>query len=299
MDCPKCGFVLAQTASECPRCGIIVAKFLRAHEDPPPPPDAGEGEEPPAIGAMVDEASALHEELTARAVALPGALLAAWLAVSVAPGAVRLLAMWVHETGHAVSAWLCGYAAWPGPWFTPIGTDRSIPVAALLAGLLTFGCYRAWQANRPGWVGVAAAGLIVSLCCTLGLTPAQARQFIVFGGDGGSMVLGTMLMLTIFAPKNSPLRRDHLRWGLLVIGALAFMDAYIVWSGPLDRLPFGENENGLSDPSVLTEAFGWSVAALVSRYLQVAHACLAALAVSYIVGVVRPAIDPLPQREPL
>ena len=60
------------------------------------------------------------------------------------------------------------------------------------------------------------------------------------------------------------------------------MDAYTVWSGPIDRLPFGENENGLSDPSVLTEMYGWSVLTLINRYGQLAHACLALLAVVYV-----------------
>ena len=47
------------------------------------------------------------------------------------------------------------------------------------------------------------------------------------------------------------------------------MDAYAVWSGPLDRLPFGENENGLSDPSVLTEVYGWGLLMMVNPSNQI------------------------------
>jgi hypothetical protein len=92
-------------------------------------------------------------------------------------------------------------------------------------------------------------------------------------------------MLTVYAREEHPIRRDHLRWGLLVIGALAFMDVYTVWSGPITRLPFGENEHGLSDPSVLTETYGWSLISLVNRYRQLAHACLTLLVVVYLAAI--------------
>lgn len=232
-----------------------------------------------------------RDELKLRGLALPGALIGAWLAVHVAPGPVRLITMWIHESGHAVSAWLCGYFAMPGPWFTPVSANRSIVMTTMLAGLLAFGGYRAWLSGRHSWVAAAGATMLVAIVCAFGLTTNQAQQVIIFSGDGGGMVLGTLLMLTTFAPKESALTRNHLRWGLLAIGALAMMDTYAVWSGPAGLLPFGENENGLSDPSVLTEGFGWTVAQLVSHYLQVAHACFFVLAVSYIFGVVIPAIE--------
>ena len=167
-----------------------------------------------------------------------------------------MLGMWVHESGHAVAAWLCGYLAWPGPWFTPVGTERSPSFIVLLVGVLAYGGYRAWQLQRWFWVTASASTLLLVLFCTLVLRPGTAQQLIVFGGDGGSLVLGTMLMLTVYAREEHPIRRDHLRWGLLVIGALAFMDVYAVWSGPINRLPFGENENGLSDPTSDRDAAG-------------------------------------------
>ncbi len=229
--------------------------------------------------------SATGSERMARAVALPLALLVAWLAVKASPGAVRMLGMWVHESGHAVTAWLCGYWAWPGPWFTPVGTERSPSFTLLLAGGLAYAGHRAWQLQRWFWVAVSTCTLLLVLFCTLVLTVGTAQQLIVFGGDAGCLALGTMLMLTVYAREEHPIRRDHLRWGLLVIGALAFMDVYAVWSGPFDQLPFGENENGLSDASVLTEVYGWNLPTLVSRYKQLAHACLALLVSVYLAGI--------------
>ena len=180
MDCPKCGFTLLDADPvQCTRCGVVIAKFMRAHQES----RASAVELPPLLKAThaavaPENESATRSERMARAVALPLALLFAWLAVRESPGAVRMLAMWVHESGHAVAAWLCGYVAWPGPWFTPVGTERSPSFTVLLVGL--------------------------------------------------------------------------------------------------------ENENGLSDPSVLTEIYGWSLLTLISRYGQLAHACLALLVVVYV-----------------
>jgi hypothetical protein len=286
MDCPKCGFPLDSGFSDCPRCGIVIAKFLRAHEE-----SLGAVELPPllhttdAVGMTPEDESAARSERIARAVAIPLALLFAWLAVKGSPGAVRMLGMWVHESGHAVTAWLCGYLAWPGPWCTPVATERSPSFTVLIVGGLAFGAYRAWQLQRWFWITASACTLLLVLFCTLILRSDTAQQLIVFGGDGGALVLGTMLMLTVYAREEHPIRRDHLRWGLLVIGALAFMDVYAVWSGPSNRLPFGENENGLSDPSVLTELYGWGVPSLVNRYSQLAHACLTLLLIVYLAAI--------------
>jgi hypothetical protein len=229
-----------------------------------------------------------RRERNARAMALPLALVGAWVAVTAAPGPVRLITMWLHESGHAVTAWMCGYAAWPGPWFTPIGGDRSAVFSILLVGTLGWGAYRAWQIERWFWVASASAALLAVLSFTMLLSPASAQQLITFGGDAGNLVLGTALMLTIYARHDHPIRTNQVRWGLLAVGALAFMDTYLVWTGPMSNLPFGENENGLSDPSVLVEGYGWTSSLLVARYRQVANGCMAVLVVTYASALVWP-----------
>jgi hypothetical protein len=298
MECPKCGFAQDGDPAECSRCGILFAKFLRAQEHVI---SDMAGQESASVQADIErchaERNALRHELRVRAVALPSSLLTAWLAVKTAPGIVRMFSMWVHESGHAVAAWLCGYAAWPGPWFTPVGSHRSIVMTALLAGLLVFGGFRAWRRGRWFWVVAATLVLVLALFCSVYFNTAQAQQMITFGGDGGCFVLGTVMMLTMYARSDHPIRREHLRWALLLFGALAFMDAYFVWSGSFDRLPFGQSENGLSDPSVLAEEFGWSVLLLVHRYLELARVCFFVLVSVYIVGIAEPAIALLPERD--
>jgi len=282
MQCPKCRFEHEAQTSECLRCGIIFRKFV-------PEPDIAElaplsAAEEATLQARQDD----RQELLFRIVALPAALLLARVIVHIAPGGVRLLSMWVHEFGHAVAAWLCGFAAMPGPWFTSVDPDRSPATTALFVALIGVGGFRAWQKERWFWIGVSVAVLAVLLFCTLGLYSDQAQQLITFGGDAGCFVLGSLLMLTFYTRRDHPVYRNALRWGFLAIGALSFMDVWVIWSGGILNVPFGENENGLSDPSVLTELYSWKVQLLISRYQRLGVACFAVLAAVYAGGIAGP-----------
>ncbi|MGC4081042.1 MAG: hypothetical protein QM736_02760 [Vicinamibacterales bacterium] len=270
----------------CPRCGVVVEKALRAQA-------FGMAAPSPSVRADLERARiervAAVAELKTRALALPVALVCARLAAAVAPGPVRVLAMWLHESGHAMAAWMCGYLAWPGPWFTPVGTEPSRLLTITLLGVLAHAAWRAHQAERRFWLAASIAGMLLVGVCTFGLRPGQAQQLIVFAGDGGSFVLGTTLMLTMFARPDHAVRREHLRWVFVAIGALAFMDAWTTWTGPIEGVPFGESDHGLSDPSVLVEEFGWGMLQLTQRYRKVAYACLATLALAMLAGIVVPA----------
>ena len=300
MECPKCGLARDAEFAECPRCGIVIAKYVRAHaashettgwpaSDPTGTavlsamPDAPATPDAHAIPAAESDS---HERLL-RAVAIPLALLPARFLVRTSPGMVRMITMWVHESGHAVMAWLCGFPAFPGPWATTVAPERSLFFTLGLVAALAVGGYRAWQLHRAFWVLAAGGTVLLLLFCTVRINHVNARQLITFGGDAGCFVLGTLMMLTVYAREDHPIRQNQIRWALLVIGALAFMDAYTVWSGPIDALPFGEDEHGISDPSVLTEMDGWNVLMLIRRYLGVAHACFAALAVVYVAMLFR------------
>jgi hypothetical protein len=139
-------------------------------------------------------------------------------------------------------------------------------------------------------MALAAAGLAVQLMCTL-LAPGAARALITFGGDAGCMVLGAMGVATIWTHPEGPLARGWLRWGFLVIGACALVDALDTWIGArrdLGLLPLGEIEGvGLSDASTLLDVHGWGAGVLTGRYVTLGLACLAALAVGYALGLIR------------
>lgn len=228
-----------------------------------------------------------------RVAALPGALLLAFLVMqSGLRGIARtFVTMWVHELGHAVAAWLSGFGAFPGPWRTPVSEERMLVVTLLVLGGLGYAGYRAWQSRAFVLCGLAGAVALVALVMTFGVRAHAARAFFTFGGDAGCLVLGTALMFTLYVAPGSALHRGWLRWGFLVIGAFAFMDAFTTWweaGHSREGVVFGEIEGvGDSDPTVLVYQHGWSEARLVRRYMTTAWLCLIALAARYVVGLVR------------
>ena len=226
-----------------------------------------------------------------RQLALPVALLVAWAVVHT--GLPHLLlrtvfSMWVHELGHAVAAWMCGRFAFPGPWFTPVGAQRTWIVVVLLAAALSCGAFRCWRARKP-WALFLCVALVAQGYCTLLLPDGKAMALIVWSGDGGCMILGTLLMLSLYARKRSQLRVGWLRWGFLVIGAAAFADGFATWwAARADReaIPFGENEgSGPSDPTVMIFQQGFSIPGMVNGYVWLGLACLTLLFVAYLLGL--------------
>jgi hypothetical protein len=237
-----------------------------------------------------DEEDQLEQRL--RRLALPVTLFCAFAIAATGPGRFLLrlfCGMWIHELGHAVTAWLCGFPALPGPWVTATAEDRSALFTALLgAGLVAF-AISSWLAARRERALAAAGLLVLQLGASFVLSREHARALIYFGGDGGCLVLGSLLMATLYAPRGSALHRDWLRWGLLVIGAAAFADVFSQWwaaRSDYERIPFGANEGvGLSDPSALSETYGWSANQLVGRYVALGSACFASLALLYAWGL--------------
>jgi rubredoxin len=284
--CPRCGAARA-AGPECPRCGVIYAKAAARPAPGAPPSEAPS--EAPSEWETADQ----RLELRLRAFAIPATLVVAFLIVSSSFGhfVLRLFTMWVHELGHATAAWLCGYLAFPGPWFTPVAAQRSLLFAALVLVGLGAGAFWAYRTERRGLALALGAVALAQVCCTALLSADRAMQLILFMGDGGMLILGALLMLTVYARQGSALHRGWLRWGFLCIGAAAFADAFEQWwaarTDP-DRIPFGMNEGmGLSDPSVLSERFGWSAGALVRRYVALGCVCLVLLAGVYVSALVR------------
>jgi len=280
MQCPKCKFEHESQNTECLKCGIVFAKYYGLQERQKSNPARDEpGSEDERYSA--DDA---RQELRYRVSALPVALLVARGFVGIFPGLVRLLTMWVHEAGHAVTAWLCGYWAVPGPWVTPVSDERSLSVTVLVLGAVGFGGFQVWNTRRWSMVGAGVAVLIFQLVCTL-LPFNRAQALIIFGGDGGCMVLGSILMMTFYARRESPIYQNSLRWGFLVIGAMAFMDAFETWTGAEDDIPFGTQEGTLTDPSSLVQTYGWPIHVMMQRYVTLGIVCLAGLAVVYVFGI--------------
>jgi hypothetical protein len=283
MRCPKCQFDHELQTSECLKCGIVFARY-----------QAGLDAAAKQVGLAVPVAVPPHLtgiarsdarwELRSRIFALPLALLVARLLAGTGfRMAAGMLAMVLHESGHAITAWLTGRWAVPLLWVTPHGEERSWwIVVAVTAGIVSAG-FLAWKAERWAWVVAAGAALVLQLI----VLSLPAGALIVFFGDGGAMVLATILMAAFYAPRESTLYKSWgLRWGLLAIGALSFMHVFLLWTGPFEDIPFGEIEGvNLSDPSLLTEMYGWSAAQLVDRYVRLGKVCLVALLALYVWGL--------------
>jgi len=278
MQCPKCHFETEEHATECLKCGIVFAKYARHEEEVQLQQELAEERR--------KQVAELGQELTYRMLAIPAALLSARILVGIAPAFVRILAMFVHESGHALTAWLCGYWATPGLWFTPVSDERSPWVTLFFIGAFGFGLYWSWTTKRRAVSALFIAALLFELVGTL-LPARQAQALFIFGGDGGSLVLGSLLMTTFYARPDSPLCENSLRWGFLGIGAVAFMDAFCSWTGKEEDIPFGVQEGALSDPSALVETYGWTIQLMIQRYVRLAAVSLIALAIAYVFGVMR------------
>lgn len=202
-----------------------------------------------------------------------------------------LFTMPVHELGHAVTAWLCGFGAIPTVWVTITMDERGFVAPMAVFAVVAWVLYRGWQLeSRPI---LAAGGLVLLLqaILTLGIKEHTARSLITFGGDGVGLVLAILLMGSFFFGKGTQLYKGSLRWGFLAIGAGAFVDINATWwlaRRDPSEIPFTTRDNGMeSDALKLVNEFGWTEAALVNRHILACLACMAVLALVYAWGVRR------------
>lgn len=236
------------------------------------------------MGTLDEESRSERNEWKLRAITLPVALVLALTFHSCDTGHFvqrTALTMPLHELGHAITAWWCGFGAIPTLWKTLMpetrGTVMPIAVLALEGFLLWWG----WTTSRM-WIVAIAVGLgILQFLGTVSVELDTANMAFTFGGDAGAMVLGTALMLTFFVGPDSRLRAGGLRFGLVGIGAAALVDTFATWwkarTDP-SVIPFGEIEGvGLSDPSKLSEVWNWTDAQIVDRYVAVGVCCFAVL----------------------
>lgn len=283
MACSECGAARGHLLG----CSIGDAAFLGERPDARSAEVQQLGDRPAPAHNPGDFDDALERRI--RLVALP-AVLAAVVAlhqVGALAFVMKLVAaMWFHECGHAVAAWFTGHLAFPLPWVTPMG-ERGVLVTLVLAGGLGALAYFSWKQERA--VLAVLAGVGASLALVGRLVPeTAARTFIDFAGDGLGMVLGATAMLAIFAPPGSRLHHGALRWGLLGLGAVAYVDLFstwlAAWRDPAE-IPFGVQEYaGPSDALRLVESAHWSEAQLVHRYLAVGALCFVGLAAAWAVA---------------
>jgi len=287
MECPKCHFDHPQQTEECLKCGVIFAKYL-AFEKAVADVRLAMPERSPE--KVTDEQRKAKNEFLCRVFALPGALLLGWLVNWSMPTLTAFLSMWLHESGHAIAAWFCGYAAFPTAWITLIPAERGRWISIVLGAAVAFGGYYAYRLERWFWVTVSAGVLGLFILGNL-QTEAHAHMLFTFWGEGGAYVLATVLMLTFYSRLDSPLTKNQVRWGLLILGAMAFWSVYTRWGGGFENIAqFLEDtdDRGIpSDPRVLTLVYGWSTYVLIHAYWTVGRACLLVLGGAYAAGLLQ------------
>jgi hypothetical protein len=201
------------------------------------------------------------------------------------------LTMPVHELGHAVTAWFCGFDAIPTLWKTVVfGETRGLVAPLALFGAIGYMIYRAHLAGRRPIVYAGGALVLLQAIGTLGMPPDTALMLISFGGDGAGMILATLLMGSFFFGKNTQLYKGSVRWGLVVVGAAAFVDMFATWWAARkddQAVPYGTTGGMATDSMTLIDGYGWTAQALVNRYFLLGVCCLIALALIYAWGLWR------------
>ena len=194
----------------------------------------------------------------------------------------------LHELGHAVTAWFCGFNAIPTFWFTITPDERGFIAPIILLLCLCYFTYRLYSAGYRLLTLGCGVLILLQLIGTFGFATHTARLFITFGGDGAGMVLATVLMASFFFGKNTQLYKGWLRWGFLAIGAAAFIDIYSVWWQARDNIevvPYGAVAGTPSDVYKLVQWHGWDFQTVIRRYFLLGNVCLVVLMLNYIQGV--------------
>ena len=200
------------------------------------------------------------------------------------------LTMPVHEFGHAVTAWFCGYSAVPTLWRTLIPESRGFIAPMALAGAFGYLMFWAYQANRLPLVFIGGALMLLQVAGTFIIKPDTARMLFFFGGDGMGMILATLLMASFYFGKRNQLYKGSLRWGFVVIGAAAFVDMFGTWWASRrdeSAIPYGTTGGMATDAMILIDEYGWTMQTLVNRYVMLGVCCLIALAAVYAWGIWR------------
>ncbi len=204
--------------------------------------------------------------------------------------------VWMHEFGHAVPAWLCGFRATPLPFgWTPVEPEYSHFVywgLLLLFGIL----FVAGWKERKVWAMIAAVALAGLQYYMTWRMPDYRQEFwwSAFGGVGGEFVLSTLLMMFFFVRLPDKFRWGACRYVFFFIGATAFLNIVLFWDKVyrrLEEIPFGSMINGEDDEggdmNRLMDGYGWKKFDIRRNYWLLGRWCWVALGVMWLLFALR------------
>jgi Zn-finger nucleic acid-binding protein len=301
--CPACATVLMQrmpfalghalTVDRCPYCEGVFAKL----SDLPAMRRIPEARRPPPVrapaAAPVDPDVPDFASLSLRqsALAMPSALGVAWLlrASGVAGLVLGGARIPLHELGHALAAWFCGFSAVPIPFgMTWLGDARAVSVWLLLAVGLGAAGWRLFRAGERAWAGLFAALLVIQQFATWATADSTRRLLITFGGSAGELLLSAALIALFHARLPARLRWDQARWIALFVGAFILVNQTALWREARlnhELIPWGSVMGDDGDMQRLERDHGWAPSRIAMRYAAFAHASCALAAAAWLASL--------------
>lgn len=201
------------------------------------------------------------------------------------------MSMWIHEFGHAFFAWFSGYYATPFFGVTFI-TNQSWGVTICFSILLGTLGYFSWQKRSPFLIAVFSLMFLVQFVFRFFLSSEQQIQAIIWGGNGGTLWIATLMVISYHYRLPETTYWSILRYIVLFVGALVFFTSIKTWwefEHGVREMPVGVQAMwGLhSDPDRLMDEFGWKQFELVGSYLRTGYICLAIIVINYLVSAAR------------
>lgn len=194
----------------------------------------------------------------------------------------------IHELGHATVSWFSGYNAIPTFWKTITASTQGFLCPSLVfIGIGLIANYGR-KTRQLMWIVLALVLWGLQFVGTFMLENNTVQMLIIFGGDAMGMVLATVVMSTFYLGKNTQLYKGAVRWGLVFIGAAAFMDMFMSWwRGQYDISSIGYGTTGgmYTDAYLLINQYRWGWDEMISRHLTVAYACMLAQLIMYGFGI--------------
>ena len=197
-------------------------------------------------------------------------------------------AMPIHEFGHAMSGWLCGFNSIPTLWKTITPENRGyLSSILLIAGLFMLARY-GLRNKKPAWLVVVFGVLAVQIYGTLVIPVNQTDMLITIGGDALGLILSTALMTLFYVGKDTQLYKGVLRWGFLGIGAAAFMNMYMPWwNKDMSAIGYGLTGGIPTDSWKMINIHLWDWNSLFSVHITIGMLCLLFLLVIYSLGLIQ------------
>jgi hypothetical protein len=201
----------------------------------------------------------------------------------------------LHETGHAVGAWLGSRIALPiGAFipmagFTVMGEKRSFFAGTVIAaGLFALA---AWGKRRRSGGLLLFTVLVFAFWVhwTFFVSPTEWQRFSIWAGVGGEFFLSTFLILLGFYDLPERMHWEFLRMPAILYGGLGFgasLGRWIAIQAGRASVPMGSFLSGGSDTNGdmerLIRVHGWTMDHIVRSYLGLGFFCAFLIAAHWI-----------------